>query len=692
MTTASRVDSPVAATPAPRGAPGVVDPQLVEDTRREIRALVNEVTQLSQSQVSLEDFCEGFLTRVVSALAAVGGAIWLVDADRRLRLQYQVNLASVGLAESEEAQLRHSLLLDKIAAAGQPTLAPPQSGGDADEASNPTPHLLVVGVVRIDQQTEAVVEIFQRAGGGPTTHRGYLRFLVQMCDLAADFLKNRRLRHLHDRQALWEQLEQFTRAVHGSLDVRETAAVIANEGRRLIGCDRVSVALTSGRRCRIEAVSGLDALDRRAAEVRALSTLAQRVVAAGEPLFYSGDDSQLAPQVERALHEYLDRAHAASVAVIPLAPAEEEPREAGRRPPRRKAALGALVVERFKERHFDEPTQRRIDTVAQHGGLALAKAQEHSRLFLLPLWKALGRAKWVLEARTLPSALLAAIVVAAAVAAMFVTPKDFTLAARGALQPVHKRHIFAGIDGVVIAAQVEHEQSVAAGQELIRLRNTDLEVEIATLLGQRTTTQEQILSIQRTLLDNPRLSPEERERLSGRLLELQESAAAVERQLTLVRQKEEQLVIRSPLAGQVVTWRAKDKLMHRPIERGQALVTVIDPAGSWELELRLPERRVGHLLRARHDLGDDLQVRYYLATHPGEEFQGRVVEVHRLAETPTDDGNTVLVRVAIDRDALPDLRPGATVNARVHCGQRPLGYVWLHELIEAIQAKIVFWL
>ena len=71
-------------------------------------------------------------------------------------------------------------------------------------------------------------------------------------------MKGRRLRHLADKQTLWEQLETFTRTAHEKLDVRETAYTIANEGRRLIGCDRVSVAIKHGGKCRIEAVSGQD--------------------------------------------------------------------------------------------------------------------------------------------------------------------------------------------------------------------------------------------------------------------------------------------------------------------------------------------------------------------------------------------------------------------------------------------------
>ena len=54
-------------------------------------------------------------------------------------------------------------------------------------------------------------------------------------------------------------------------------------------------------------------------------------------------------------------------------------------------------------------------------------------------------------------------------------------------------------------------------------------------------------------------------------------------------------------------------------------------------------------------------------------------------------GNTVRLRVAIDKDELPDRRNGAKVTAKIYCGQRSLGYVWLHELFETVQAKVLFW-
>ena len=71
--------------------------------------------------------------------------------------------------------------------------------------------------------------------------------MLQVCEFAGDFLKSRRLRHLAEKQSLWEQLETFTRTAHEKLDVRHTAYTVANEGRRLIGCDRVHLILVDAK-------------------------------------------------------------------------------------------------------------------------------------------------------------------------------------------------------------------------------------------------------------------------------------------------------------------------------------------------------------------------------------------------------------------------------------------------------------
>src|SRR4029079_13322805 len=131
-------------------------------------------------------------------------------------------------------------------------------------------------------------------------------------------LKTRRLRHFVSKQSLWEQLEGITSSVHTRLEARQTAFTIANEGRRLIGCDRVTVVLKKGASYAVEAISGQDTFDKRSNVVRLLRNLSSVVCKSGEDLWYAGDTANLAPQVEKAVNEYVDESHTKQIAVLPL--------------------------------------------------------------------------------------------------------------------------------------------------------------------------------------------------------------------------------------------------------------------------------------------------------------------------------------------------------------------------------------
>jgi hypothetical protein len=276
-----------------------VNAETIEQTKQQIRSLVSEISQLSKSDIGAEEYYAAFLQRVVSALAAVGGAVWLVEEGRRLQLAYQINLSQTLLDSSSDDASRHLRLLNQVISSGEGNLFPPLSGAvDENAGGNPTRYLIVLSPLRNDGQVEGIIEIFQRPDSPPATQRGYLRFMEQMSELAGEWIKTQKLRQFSDKTSLWAQADQFSRQIHESLNLRETAYAVSNEGRRLIGCDRVSVAVSRGRKCYIEAVSGQDTMENRSNIVTALGNLATKVVATGEPLWYEGSTEDLPPQIE----------------------------------------------------------------------------------------------------------------------------------------------------------------------------------------------------------------------------------------------------------------------------------------------------------------------------------------------------------------------------------------------------------
>jgi multidrug efflux pump subunit AcrA (membrane-fusion protein) len=680
-----------------------VDSQAIEGAKRQIRGLVDEIAKLSKQELEPDVYYGEFLQRVVSALAAVGGAIWTLTPDRRLRLDFQINLRETPIAEPGEDQRRHTRLLSRIIEQNEPLLAAPYSGSAGDEeAGNPTSFLLVLAPIVSENNVEGVVEIFQRPGSEPVAQRGFLRFVTQMAELAGQWLKSRKLRQYGDQQTLWMQADGFSRAVHESLDVRATAYTIANEGRRLIGCDRVSVAVRHGSRYRVEAVSGQDTFDRRSNTVVLLSRLATTVVATGEPLYYTGYTDDLPPQIEDAVQDYVDESHTKAISVLPLKEPVEIPDEEREEADRQQEGevVGALIVEQIEDTRGRENFTQCVDIVREHGALALSNAVAHNSVFLMPVWRTLGRARWFVEAKRLPKTISISAAVLVFLLAVIIIPKPFYLKGEAELQPVQRRDVFVATPGHVDEVLVEHREMVEAGQPVAKLVNVDLDVELANAFGKRTVAAQQLKNLRARKGNRElRLTTEDLNKIAGDIAQVQQQLESIDKQCRLLQEKKEQLTVRSPISGIVISWDNKRRLRHRKVNPGEVLMTVADPTGEWELEVFMPEKRMGHVERAYRKLqeknertgkNEQLDVRYVLATEPNNSRKGKVVDIHESTEMRDEKGQTVRIRVDIDEEAIKEKRPGASASAKVRAGWAPIAYTWFHEAIEFVQSRLLF--
>jgi len=680
-----------------------VNQQTVEDTKTQIRGLVNEIAQLSKSGATAEEFYPELLSRIITALAAAGGAVWLLDEDRQLTLQYQINAEPAILEDDSEDATRHTRLIQRVANSGQSVLVPPYSGTtDGEGEGNPTGFLLCLGALQHDGQNDGLIEIFQRPGTAPDTQRGYLRFLQQMCELAAEWLRSQKLRTLGDRQTLWQQADSFARATHESLDLKETAYIVVNEGRRLIGCDRVSVAIKKGRKCKVQAISGQDTIENRSNIVTALNNLATRVVAAGEPLWHDGATDDLPPQIEEALEDYVDQSYGRNIAVLPLREPERRlgvdndsgaAGEIDRDNAHRGEVIGALIVEQIESDIPEDIFRARCDLVYEHGTRAIANSRAHSNLFLMPLWRALGRATWVLRARTLPKTVGVVGLILGLVLSLTFVNKDFNLEAEGTLlpDPESKHEIFAPIDGEVVAVLFDHNDKVKKGDTLIELRNRDIDIQLADIEGQILTNLAEQTKVQGQLSRRQLLKPAEERSLQAEKNELRVKYNVLIQKQELQKQRAEDLIIRSPIDGTVVSWDVEKTLRSRPIMTGQVLMEVADLDKPLMLEVELPEKREGHLdeyLAEQGLLGTDgsLSVTYILATDPDEPLDA-VLELNSIsmrADANEEHGAVIKMRAIPDQATLRELqpRPGAKVIAKIYCGRRSSGFVFFHEIYE----------
>jgi biotin carboxyl carrier protein len=677
-----------------------------EETWQEIDELVDEIVGLAGTKLTASEFHQALLDRAVRGLAAVGGAIWVRNPAGQVQLDSQVNLDGVQLAANWADAQRHTRLLEHVLSQGSGrAVAPLASVAGESLAANPTAYLLLLAPLAVDVGVLGIIEIFQRPTAASGAERGNLRFLATLNDLAADFQRNRQLRQLRERESLWQRFDRFVEQAHASLDLRTTAYTVANDGRALIGCDRIGVGLFRGRRCRLLAISGADRFDPRSETVRLMERLAAAVAKTDEPFWHDDDRAACPPQIETPLEALVDETHARAVAFIPLwAEANPTIDETAGSPAAPRKPLGMLVVEQFDNGRFDLPQRERILAVARHSAVALGNAQRYKSIPFRPWLEALGRARWFAQARQLPKTAAALAVAVAAVLALVLIPADFDITAHGQLQPQQRREVFAPADGIVDPLTVDHGDTVAKGAELGRLRRSQLDFESTRVAGEIKTAQKRLASIQSSRLAGGRDAPGTTEKLNQLTAEEEETKAqltSLKNQQQILDAQEAELELRSPLAGTVLTWNVQELLAARPVTRGQALLTVADLSGPWIVELRVPDDRIGHVLeaedeQARRKSDEKLAASFLLATEPGVSHPGKVQVVALAADTDKSadksTGTTVLVTLSFDRSQIPadELRPGATVVGKIHCGRRSLGYVWLHELWETIQSRLLF--
>jgi multidrug efflux pump subunit AcrA (membrane-fusion protein) len=392
--------------------------------------------------------------------------------------------------------------------------------------------------------------------------------------------------------------------------------------------------------------------------------------------------------LEAAVRAYVDESHARTLGVLPLrAPGWRT----GQGP--HGEALGALVVERFDAAADSAADRQRADLVQRHGVLALRHALWRQALPLSPLLLWWVEGSWFARVRRRPLAALSLLAGALLAAWLTLKPADFYIEARGQLQPKVRLDVFAPSDGVVHKVRVAHADRVSAGQVLVELRRSELDLEFARVLGEMQTTRAQLDSVAASRLRTERASAESRaeyEQLTAKEEELKKLLETLAAQYDILAEQRAQLTVGSPMDGQVLTWNVMRSLDGRPVRRGQVLMTVVAPDGPWVLELEVPDDQIGHVLAAQRQLGPRLDVSFILATDPAATQPGAIEQVAMEVRAEAGREASVLTTVAVDRDRIGRPRPGATATAKIHCGRRALGYVWFHDVIEALRSWWLF--
>jgi hypothetical protein len=680
----------------------------LKKVRERVMQLAREIEQMSGQDLAPPLFFQEFLVRVVTAIGARAGAVWLVDESNRLGLTAQVNLEQTGLRERPGAlALNEKLIVDVLQTGEARTLT---HGG---EAQLPTEHVLVLSALHKEKKCVGVVELFQRPDVPIKAQSGYMQFLEQMCGYGSRFIEGKR-RNPGDQADLknqfWTDFEQFSLRIQRSLVEQEVADAAASDARSLLGADRVSVVTRKGRSVRVRAVSGQSSVNPRANLIAAMNKLASRVIDMGETLTYTGKVDGLAPQIEEPLAAFVQESGSRMVMMVPTFETEDMVRKQGEeadrdRKTKRIKATGCIVIEQIAESEPLPQLEQRAELIADHVGAALWNARQHGRIFGLSIWKLMGTALEWFKGRKLmiTTAVLAAIAVVAA--ALSLIKLDYPVTAEGKLMPIEQHAVFATWDGVIThdGLKVNGDEEVKKGQILVVLENDELEGQIEEAKASVRKYEQLVIGkraeIVQSELNIPRMSDEEKPQSLANIERMRVEQRGIEGDLEIARQqvlnlenrKKEKLTIYAQADGRIPNFQLRQLLEDRPVRQGDHLFDIMNDNGAWQMELLLQEKRMGHILRAQREAtatnkSIELPGRFTMATQPDAKFECHLTKVATRSTTDTELGTVFeLNAVANEGQTLPEKRIGAEVTVKIYCGQSTLFYWCFGDVVDTAQ-------
>lgn len=694
-----------------------------------------DASKLAGSSLAPAEFYQQFLNQTLTAIDAPAGAVWLRTPQGFLQIACQLNLDRVGLDAKRGGRQCHNEILRQVfqAAPPRPIMIEPQgrlTGLTAEPGAVPAANLtdywtLFAPIVTPDKQPLGLLEVFQEAAHDPRLYPTFLNYTFQMAGYASQYHSFSNARQANGLEKVYSQVETFARLVHTSLNPTEVAYHVANEGKRLVECDRLCVGVRHGSKATVEAVSGADVVEKASTHVRRMRFLMDAVLKLNEKLVYKGEkDEGLPPDLSKALDDYLAESQPKLLVVQPIRDEREKDSK--------KPARSVLLMECFNPPEATDTLTSRLDVVGKHAAPALYNAAELKRIPLGIIWRPLAKLQDGLGGKNRLYACGAAVGIALLAAVLVLVPYPMKMEAKGEFLPEYVKQVFPTHEGEVRYILAKPGARVNEGQPVIELFSPVLQEKYTQADSEGAAAESQVRGIQ-DLLAKGNL-PTEREQELRREMVRYEATAKARREFLGQMKSMYNLSAANGKAGYFTAnadtfdatvrrtggaaWRVlssdnQSELAKRTVRPNEPLMKLGYVDGPWRVELKIPQRNIGHIFHAlatpgKHKVDPEgnrkyLDVDVLLTSAPDASYPGRLYEADIAGEAVPnrDDHNQsdpiVLAFVRVNLDDAPGKTiprelfvAGQEVHTRVRCGDYPLGYSLFHGVWEWFYEKVVF--
>ena len=705
---------------------------------RQIDEAFTEASRLAGSTLAPTDFYEQFLTRALGGINAPAGAVWLRTPQGFLQVACQVNLEKVGLDDKRGGRQCHNEVLRQVfqVSPARPILLEPQArmtgvtseAGAAPAANLTDYYALFAPIVGTDKQSLGLLEVFQDSNHDAKLYQTYLQYTLQMAGYASQYHTFTGNRNNAGTEKVFAQVEAFARLIHGTLNPTECAYHVANEGRRLIECDRLCVGVRHGGKVTVESVSGADVVEKASTHVRRMRRLFDAVLKFNDRLTFSGvRDDALPPDVLKALDEYLAESQPKLLVVQPIRDDREKDDA--------KPARSVLLVESFNPPEDTTAMIGRMEIVGKHAAPALYNAAELKRIPFKFLWWPVIKVQDGLGGKTRFYTALGAVAAILLALAMVLVPYPHKMDAKGQFLPEQVKQVYAPHEGEIIEIIAKPgAANIYPDTPLIKLYNAELAKNYADL-SRELASANQTISVLTPQLDKPDQNQFEIRKELVKAKGVQETIPrlieSLIRQNNMVPNEPGYFYAKAPRTDLINgsdpgRWTVlnddnRSQLARKTVRPNEPLLKLGATAGPWRGEIKIPQANIGHVMRAFKTPGlheiekvpspqnpqtmvekKYLPVDVLFAGSPDTNYAGKLYEsdVSQEAVPNKDDHNesapVVLAYVRIDLDGLSAQEravlfvAGQELHMKVKCGNRALGYSLFHGVWEWFYEKVIF--
>jgi hypothetical protein len=329
-------------------------------------------------------------------------------------------------------------------------------------------------------------------------------------------------------------------------------------------------------------------------------------------------------------------------------------------------AVRALHVEYLAD---DRPDAAGLQQAVRNLALACERADTVRAVISGGFWRRYG---WLLAVPVVLGLLL---------------PTELRIAAEGELQPVRRQSVFAPESGVVERVEGTEGRDLVAQDFLLQLRSDELQLQAEQVLGELAAAQARLSAI-----ESLRAGGETSDAglLNAEQAELSVRVRSLQQQREILSRRQGSLLVSAPLSGRLIGAEFTERLVGRPVQRGQRLCEVVQTDGEWQLRLWISERDVGYVGAAWAAESGEKRLTFLLESDPARTWQAAGGSLSQSVELGSRGQLQTELTVPLTGIEWRELRPGSGVKALISCGQRPAGFVWFRRLIESVGSAAAY--